>query len=69
MAALLEVDFNQPSLDYTELMKLVKILTRDDPKEVEEMFRRMCFNVFAHNRDDHAKNFTYLYDEEKVNGI
>lgn len=29
------------------------------------MFRRMCFNVFAHNRDDHAKNFTYLYDEEK----
>lgn len=65
VAALLEVDFNQPSLDYTELMKLVKILTRDDPKEVEEMFRRMCFNVFAHNRDDHAKNFTYLYDEEK----
>ena len=29
------------------------------------MFRRMCFNVFAHNRDDHSKNFTYLYDEEK----
>ena len=27
------------------------------------MFRRMCFNVFAHNRDDHLKNFTYLYDE------
>ena len=24
---------------------------------------RMCFNVFAHNRDDHSKNFTYLYDE------
>ena len=29
------------------------------------MFRRMCFNVFAHNRDDHSKNFTYLYDDEK----
>lgn len=27
------------------------------------MFRRMCFNVFAHNRDDHSKNFTYIYDE------
>ena len=25
--------------------------------------RRMCFNVFAHNRDDHSKNFTYLYNE------
>lgn len=29
------------------------------------MFRRMCFNVFAHNRDDHSKNFSFLYDEEK----
>ncbi len=64
-AALLEADFNQPCLDYHELMKLVKILTRDYPADVENMFRRMCFNVFAHNRDDHAKNFTYLYDENK----
>lgn len=23
----------------------------------------MCFNVFAHNRDDHSKNFSYIYDE------
>ena len=26
------------------------------------MFRRACFNVFAHNRDDHAKNFSFVYD-------
>ena len=44
-------------------MKLTKILTMDNKSEVESMFRRMCFNVFAHNRDDHAKNFTFLYDE------
>ena len=25
----------------------------------------MCFNVYAHNRDDHSKNFTYLYDEDE----
>ena len=24
------------------------------------MYRRMCFNVFAHNRDDHSKNFSIL---------
>ena len=24
----------------------------------------MCFNVFAHNRDDHSRNFSWLYDEE-----
>lgn len=64
-AALLELDFEQPSLDYHSLMKLTKILTRDNHEDIENMFRRMCFNVFAHNRDDHSKNFTYLYDEEK----
>ena len=31
---------------------------------MENMFRRMCFNVFAHNRDDHSKNFTYIYNEK-----
>ena len=62
-AALLELDFEQPSLDYHSLMKLTKIITRDNKDDVENMFRLMCFNVFAHNRDDHSKNFTYLYDE------
>lgn len=65
VAALLELDFEQPSLDYHELMKLTKILTRDNYEDMENMFRRMCFNVFAHNRDDHSKNFSYIYDEEK----
>lgn len=64
-AALLELNFEQPSLDYHSLMKLTKILTRDNEKDMREMFCRMCFNVFAHNRDDHSKNFTYLYNDEK----
>lgn len=64
-AAILELDFEQPCLDYLSLMKLTKILTRDHKPDLENMFRRMCFNVFAHNRDDHAKNFTFLYDEKK----
>lgn len=63
-AALLELDFNQPSLDYHDLMKLTRIMTRDNKKDVENMFRRMCFNVFAHNRDDHSKNFSFVYDTE-----
>ncbi len=63
-AALLELDYRQPSLDYHSLMKLTKILTRDHQQEMESMFRRMCFNVFAHNRDDHSKNFSWMYDEK-----
>ncbi len=65
VAALLELDFEQPNLDYHDLMKLTNILTRDNKEDRENMFRRMCFNVFAHNRDDHSKNFSYLYDEAK----
>lgn len=60
----MELDFEQPSLDYHSLMKLTKILTQNSEEDMENMFRRMCFNVFAHNRDDHAKNFSFLYEEE-----
>ena len=64
-AALLEIDYEQPNLDYHQLMKLTKIITRENPYDIENMYRRMCFNVYAHNRDDHSKNFTYIYDEDK----
>ena len=29
------------------------------------MYRLMCFNMYAHNRDDHTNNFTFLYNEEE----
>ena len=64
VAALLELDFEQPSLDYHDLMKLTKILTKDNGSSLENMFRRACFNVFAHNRDDHSKNFSFIYNEQ-----
>lgn len=64
-AAMLELDFEQPSLDYHSLMKLTRILTNENSQDVENMFRRMCFNVFAHNRDDHSKNFSFIYDEKE----
>lgn len=63
-AGLLETSHRIPNLDYDLLMRLTLELTKS-MKECEELYRRMCFNVFAHNRDDHAKNFTYLYQEEK----
>lgn len=60
---LLHSDFRTPSLDYEDLLALTGILTRD-VREVEKMFRLAVFNVLSHNRDDHAKNFSYLMDEE-----
>lgn len=63
-AALLEADFRSPCLDYIELFKLTKIITKDNMNDLKELFLRMCFNVYAHNLDDHAKNFSYVYDIE-----
>lgn len=62
VSGLLETSHRYPNLDYTQLMKLTQILTRD-MQEVNKMFDLMCFNVYAHNRDDHSKNFSFLYDE------
>lgn len=62
VSAVLETSHRIPNLDYEILMKLTLELTKDF-SEVEKLYRLMCFNVFAHNRDDHSKNFTYLYEE------
>jgi len=56
---LLHSDFRTPSLDYEDLLALTGRLT-GDIREVEKMFRLAVFNVMAHNRDDHAKNFSFL---------
>ena len=58
-SGLLEASHRLPSLDYRALMQLTLLLT-DNMAEVGQMFRIMCFNVFAHNQDDHAKNFSFL---------
>lgn len=63
VSALLETSHRLPNLDYNILMKLTLKLT-ESFKEVEKMYRLMCFNVFAHNRDDHSKNFSFIYNEE-----
>lgn len=63
-AAILEVDWRTAALDYHTLMKLTNILSRSNMDDLLQMYRRMCFNVFAHNRDDHAKNFSWIYDEK-----
>lgn len=59
---LLETTHRLPSLDYRALMQLTFLLSHD-MSELEQMYRLMCFNVFSHNQDDHAKNFSFLCRE------
>ena len=59
---LLHSDFRAPSLDYEDLIALTGMLTRD-VREVAKMFQLAVFNVLAHNRDDHSKNFSFLMNK------
>lgn len=67
-AGILETSHRIPNLDYDILMKLTLQLTKD-MEECEKLYRLMCFNVFAHNRDDHSKNFTFIYREKEARWV
>lgn len=62
LAGLLHANFRLPSsVDYTTFLRATRMLTRDE-REVRKAFERAVFNVLFHNRDDHAKNFSYRLD-------
>jgi len=64
-AGLLHDDYEHSTLDYGNLIFQAKKLT-NNAQAAEQMFRRAVFNVLAHNRDDHSKNFAFLMDAEEV---
>jgi serine/threonine-protein kinase HipA len=63
LAALLETTHKVPNLDYIHLFQVIERIC-DDKNDLYEAFRRMCFNVYYENKDDHSKNFAFLYNEK-----
>jgi serine/threonine-protein kinase HipA len=61
LCGLLHADHRLPSLDYVGALAAVHRLTGDQ-QQLEQMFRRMVFNVLAHNRDDHTKQVSLRMD-------
>lgn len=61
-SAIVEVSHRVPALDYETLFQISSFLTGSHD-EARQLFLLMCFNVFAHNRDDHSNNFSWLCDE------
>ncbi len=61
-SGLLHADHRIPSLSYETLLKAALWLTKNS-HEAEKIFRYAVFNVLAHNRDDHAKNFSFLMNK------
>jgi len=62
---LLCVSLSQPILDYSNLLSLTGYITQN-PKDVEEMFRRMVFNYLTDNKDDHCKNFSFVVKQDST---
>jgi serine/threonine-protein kinase HipA len=63
-SGLLYASYRYPSLDYTELIKATIALTRNI-MEAWKVFRLMVFNILTGNRDDHAKNFSFIWKNGK----
>jgi Uncharacterized protein related to capsule biosynthesis enzymes len=63
-SGLLHASHRYPSLDYADLMKATHLVT-NSMAEVKKIYHQMVFNVRTRNRDDHAKNFSFMM----VNGM
>ena len=62
-SGLLYADIRIPSLDYRDLILLTRAVTRDQ-RACREMFTRAVFNVLTCNRDDHARQFSYVMERD-----
>lgn len=64
LGAMAHINYNNPgecSYEYaSQCMKKIGLTA----KEIQQFYRRMVFNVFAVNQDDHVKNISFLMNRE-----
>ncbi len=63
LGAIAHLDFNQAGAHSYEQAMLVIRRLELRMADLEELFRRMAFNVVARNQDDHVKNIAFLMDQ------
>jgi serine/threonine-protein kinase HipA len=62
-SGLLYSDIRIPALDYKDLILLTRAATRDQ-RQCRATYTLAVFNVLAHNRDDHARQFSYIMERD-----
>lgn len=62
VAGLIGADYRVPSIDYMHIFQLCAALTHS-MVELWKVYRLMVFNYLIGNKDDHAKNFSFIYRE------
>lgn len=60
IAGLIGADYRLPSIDYTHIFRVCAALTHSIA-EMWKVYRLMVFNYLIDNKDDHAKNFSFIY--------
>lgn len=65
LSSILETSYRIPNLDYSHFFAVTQKICKDK-NELYEVFKRMVFNYLYENKDDHGRNFAFIYDE-KIN--
>lgn len=63
LSSLLETSYRIPNLDYYHLFAVTSKICKEK-EELYEAFKRMVFNYLYGNKDDHGRNFAFIYDEK-----
>jgi serine/threonine-protein kinase HipA len=63
LAGLLHANFQVPSVSYEDFFRVTRRLTQDQ-RELVKAVKVCAFNVLMNNRDDHAKNLSFLREAD-----
>lgn len=61
LAGLFNLDPGLSQIHYKGFLQTVRVLC---PEDLEETIKRMIFNYLIDNKDDHPRNFSFIYDEK-----
>ena len=64
LAGALHADYRVPAVDAVDFLRMTRLMT-NDMREVLKAFERCVFSLALHNRDDHAKNFSYRLGRDR----
>lgn len=64
IGGLIGADYRMPSIDYSHIFQVCAILTHS-MAELWKVYRLMVFNFLIENKDDHAKNFSFIYCDDE----
>lgn len=63
LSGILNIDYHETNIDDSTFLRTIDDITRDH-RQVIEGYRRIVFNYIGSNKDDHAKNFSFVMNNK-----